>query len=147
MASKQIIAYGATVERSLDGTDWESIPEAKGVAVPVVTQEYPEVTNLDSPNGYREYIKGLKDAGEITLPCGYTTEGYQQQVADQNADDAIYYRVTLRAAPGQASGDVFEFRGFPRPELEAGDIGEPINMNVVIRTTGDVIWTAGEVAV
>ena len=87
--SEQIIAYGATVERSTDGTTWDPIPECKGVAVPVVTTEYQDVTNLDSPNGFREYIKGLKDAGEITVPAGYTAAGYEQQVADQNAPGAI----------------------------------------------------------
>lgn len=144
--SKQIIAYGATVERSIDGTDFTKIPECRGVAVPVVTTEYQDVTNLDSPNGFREYIKGMKDAGEISVPCGYTADGYEQQVGDQLADDAIYYRVTLRAAPGQAAGDVFEYRGFPTPELEVGDLGQPIAMSIKIRTTGDVEWTKGAAA-
>lgn len=142
--SEQIIAYGATVERSTDDTTYTEIPECKGVAIPVVTTEYQEVTSLDSPNGFREYIKGLKDAGEITVPAGYTADGYEQQIADQNAAAAIYYKVTLKLQPGQSTtGDVFEFRGFPTPELEAGDVGAPINMNVQIRLTGDVTWTKG----
>jgi hypothetical protein len=144
MASKQIISYGATVERSTDGVTYTSIPECKGVAVPVVEQEYPEVTSMDSVGGYREYIKGLKDAGEIEVPCGYTAAGYEQQVADNIADDAIYYRITLKRAPDQASqGDVFIYRGFPTPRLEAGDIGDPIEMIVAIRTTGAPTWTRG----
>lgn len=142
--SKQIIAYGATVERSIDGTTgWARIPECKGVAVPVVTTEYQDATSLDSVGGFREYIKGMKDAGEISVPCGYTSAGYAQQLGDQAADDAIYYRVTLRPAPGQTSGDVFEYRGFPTPELETGDVGQIVGMSVKIRTTGKVEWEAG----
>lgn len=146
--SKQIIAYGGSVERSLDGTTgWARIPESKGIAVPVVTTEYQDVTNLDSPDGFREYIKGMKDAGEISVPCGYTADGYEQQLDDQAAADAIYYRVTLRPAPGQATGDIFTYRGFPTPELEVGDVGQPVAMNVKIRTTGNVVWTKGTAAV
>jgi hypothetical protein len=142
--SQQIIAYGATVERSTDGTTYTAIPECDSVVIPTVTTDYAEVTNLDSPNGFKEYIKGLKDAGEITLPMGYTTAGYTAMLADQSAADAIYYRVTLKLAPGQAtSGDIFEFRGFPTPSVEAGGLGEPIKINVAIRTTGDVTYTAG----
>ncbi|MBI6628326.1 phage tail protein [Pontibaca salina] len=142
--SEQIIAYGATVERSTDGTTYEAIPECKGVAVPAVTTEYQEVTSLDSPNGFREYVKGLKDAGEITVPAGYTSAGYAQQISDQNANGAIYYRVTMPLQPSQTTeGDVFEFRGFPTPELEANDLGAPVNMNINLRLTGDVTWTAG----
>ena len=143
--SKQIIAYGAKVERSTNGTDWEDIPECKGVAVPTVQTEYIDATSLDSPDGFREYIKGLKDAGEITVPCGYTSEGYEQQIADQASDTPIYYRTTMRPAPGQASGDVFEFRGFPTPQLEAGGVGEIVGMMIMIRTTGAPEWTKGSV--
>lgn len=147
MSSKQIIAYGATVERSTTGTSgWAKIPECKGVAIPTVTQEYPEVTNLDSEGGFREFIKGLKDAGEISVPCGYTAAGYAQQIADNTAADAIYYRVTMRAAPDQSTGDVFTYRGFPTPELEANDLGDPVGMNVKVRITGAVAWTRGTAA-
>lgn len=143
MASKQIISYGATVERGTDGVTYTEIPECKGVAVPEVEQEYPEVTNLDSPNGFREYIKGLKDAGNIEVPCGYTRAGFEQQLADQAAPDAIYYRVTLRPQPDQTIGDKFTYRGFPTPRLAPGDVGAPIEMNIMIRVTGDFTWVAG----
>lgn len=144
MASKQIIAYGATVERSGDGSVYVSIPEVKGLPVPEVEQEYPEVTNLDSPDGFREYIKGLKDAGQIELLAGYTSDGYALMVADQNAPDAMYYRVTLAKAPDQSvSGDVFTFRAFPTPRLTPGGIGDPLDMTIALRITGDIEWTAG----
>ena len=144
--SEAIIAYGATVERSTDGTTWTAIPEAKGVAVPSVVRDYVDVTNLDSPGGFREYIKGLKDAGEISLPCNYTAEGYAQQIADQEAAGTIQYRVTLKPQPSQTTGDVFEFEGFPVPSLEGDDIGGVVGMTVNIRTSGDVTWTAGTAA-
>lgn len=141
--SKQIIAYGALVERSLDGATFAKIPECKGIAVPVVETEYLDATSLDSPNGFREYIKGMKDAGVISVPCGYTSAGYAQQIADQDATDAIYYRTTLRPAPDQTTGDVFEFRAFPTPQLESSDTGSIVGMSISLRTTGDVEWTAG----
>jgi len=141
--SNQIIAYGATVERSTDGTTWTEIPECKGVAVPVVETEYLDATSLDSPDGFREYVKGMKDAGVISVPCGYTSAGYTQQLADQAATAAIYYRTTMKPAPNQSTGDVFEFRGFPTPQLEAGGVDELVMMTISIRTTGDVTWTAG----
>jgi hypothetical protein len=141
--SKQIIAYGGKVERSLNGTTWTDIPEVKGIAVPNITQEFQEVTSLDSEDGFREYVKGLKDAGEISLQAGYTADGYEQQIADQAEDDAIFYRVTMRAQPGQTTGDKFEYKGFPTPTLEAGAVGDVVNMNITIRTTGAVTWTKG----
>ena len=143
MPSRQIIAYGGSFERSLNNTTWARIPEAKGLGVPAVTQDYVDVTNLDSPDGFREYIKGLKDAGELSIPCGYTSAGFVQQHADNQAADAIYYRVTLKPAPDQSTGDVFTFRGFPTPSLEANDLGQPVGMTITIRTTGSFTFAAG----
>ena len=144
--SEQIIAYGGTQERSVDGTTWVAIPEAKGLVVPMVETEYQDATSLDSPNGFREYVKGLKDAGVISIPCGYTADGYEQTLADQAEPTAIYYRATLKPQPGQTTGDVFTFRGFPTPQIEANDIGALIGMTISIRTTGDVTWVRGTAA-
>lgn len=144
--SDTIIAYGGTVERSADGVTYTAIPEVKGIAVPTITTEYPEVTNLDSPDGFREYIKGLKDPGEITLTCGYTPAGMTQQLADQALPDAAYYRVTLRPAPSQSTGDRFTFRGFPTPTPVDNGVGEPMDMSIQIRITGNVVRVAGAAA-
>lgn len=143
--SEQIIAYGATVERSVDGTTWATIPECAGVAIPTVETEYVEATSLDSAGGFREYIKGLKDAGVLSVSAGYTADGYEQQLADQAESGAIYYRTTLQPQPSQTTGDIFEFRGFPTPMVEGNDVGALVGMTISIRTTGDVTWTKGTV--
>jgi hypothetical protein len=144
MASKQIIAYGATVERSTDGgSTWANIPECTGIAIPATETDYQEVTSLDSPGGFREYIPGLKDAGTLSVPCGYTSDGYAQAVADQALGVPILYRTTLAVAVDQDTADVFEFEGFPTPTLEGNDVGAPVGMTLTIRITGDVTFTAG----
>lgn len=144
--SEQIIAYGATVERGVDGIAYTPIPECKGAAIPSVETEYLDATSLDSEGGFKEYVKGLKDAGVISVPAGYTADGYEQQLADQAEADAIYYRVTLKPQPSQSTGDVFEFRGFPTPSVEGDDVGQLIGMTISIRTTGNVTWTKGAAA-
>lgn len=144
--SEQIIAYGATVERSTDGTTYTAIPECAGVAIPSVETDYVEATSLDSVGGFREYIKGLKDAGVLTVTAGYTADGYEQQLADQAAADSIFYRTTLKPQPSQSTGDVFEFKGFPTPMVEGNDVGALVGMSISIRTTGNVTWTKGTAA-
>ena len=143
-ATKTGIAWGGKVERSLNGTTlWASIPEAKGLAVPQTVTEYQDVTNLDSDDGFREFVKGLKDAGEVTLNANYTTAGYEQQIADQAASGAIYYRVTMPKLGTQTGGDVFTFRGFPTVSITADDVGAPMGMSIAIKITGPVAWVKG----
>jgi hypothetical protein len=143
MTSKQIMAYGGTVEQSVDGVTWVEIPECKGLAVPTVESEFLEATSLDSPGRAREYVKGMTDGGTISLSAGYTSAGYAQQIAAQARDEPTYYRTTMAPAFDQATGDVFQFRGWPTPQVEANDVGALVGMTIAIRVTGAITWTAG----
>lgn len=144
MSTKQIIAYGGGTKRSADGVAFIPIPEALGIAIPVVETEFKDVTNMDSPGGFREFIPGLKDAGVVTVPCGYTSAGYEQALTDQNSGVPIHYETTLKAAVGQATGDKFTYSGFPTVKVETGALDDPIKMSVDIRVTGNVVFAAGD---
>ena len=143
MGAKKIIGFGGKQERSTDGVEFVKVIGCKGLAIPKVETEYLDATDLDSLDDFREWAKGLKDGGVIEMPCHYSSAGYAQQLADEAAAEPIYYRVTLRPAADQTTGDVFEYRGFPTPAVESGDLGELIGMMVSVRTTGGVEWTPG----
>lgn len=151
MPSKAIIAYGASVERSQNGTTYTDIPEALGIAIPQVEKDWVEVTSLDSVGGYKEYIPGLKDAGTRAVPCNYTPDGYEAMIADEvwsETNGPIYYRTTLKPAPGQATGDVFTFRAYPTVAVDdAGAPGDKMGMTVTLRMSGAPTWVKGPASV
>ena len=140
-----IIFYGSTIEWGTNGTDYDPIPKAKGVAVPATTRNYVDVTNLDSPNSYREYIKGLRDISELSLVVGYTSEGYSQALTYSDEDDPLYIRVTFPLQTGQTTmGDVFVFRAFVEPEIPASDdVEAEVTFNLNMRVTGAPTFTEG----
>ena len=139
----QIIPYGGTVEVSSDGSTFTSIPEPKGIPVPQTETEYPEVTSLDSPNGFREFIPGLKDGGTVSFVIGYTPAGYA--ILDGlNADTLLTWRCTFPLAPSQAStGGTFTFTGYISFAPDASDVGAPVDVTINIRVSGSPTWTQG----
>lgn len=140
--SDQIIPFGGTVEVSSDGSTFSEVPEAKALPVPATTTEYPEVTSLDSTGGFREFMNGLKDAGEVSFQCGYTPAGYA--LLDGLDGVKAYWRVTFPLAPSQSStGDIFTFRGFVTPSVDAGDVGAPVNIDATVRISGAPTFTQG----
>ncbi|MBN9674643.1 hypothetical protein [Salipiger bermudensis] len=146
MATKQRIVYGATTEWSTDGSTWANVPECKGLGVPTVEIEYQDATNFDSEGGYREYVAGLKDAGQITIPCGYTSAGYATAYGYMTAGTLVYFQTTLPLEEGQTTGDIFEFTGYVTPQLEQNEVGAIIAMNLAIRTSGAPTFTEGTAA-
>lgn len=144
--TQAIIAHMTLIERSQTGetASFADIPEAKGIGVPAVTQEYNDVTHNRSPDGFREWIKGLKDGGELAIKANYTSAAYQQQLQDRDFNGPIYYRTTFPLATGQTSGDVFTFQGFPNPTIDdSDDPAETVMMTITIRTTGTIGFEPG----
>lgn len=140
--SNQVIPYGGTVEVSSDGSTFAEIPEVKGIPVPAKTQEYLDVTNLDSAHGYREYIPGLKDGGELSFQAGYTSAGFAQIEALDGV--LAYIRCTFPLAPNQeTTGDSFLFRGFLTATPDASDVAAAVNMDIGVRVSGARTFTAG----
>lgn len=143
MATKQRIVWGAKTQWATAGGTLADIPEVKGLAVPVPTVEYQDATSLDSAGGYREFVAGLKDAGEISLPCGYTTAGYETAYGYFTNGTLLDFETTLPIETGQATGDVFAFQGFVTPEMETNAVGDIIGMSLSIRVSGAPTWTKG----
>jgi len=146
MATNQRIVYGASSKWGTDGLAYTDIPECKAIAVPNTEVEYQDATHLLSPGGFREYVPGLKDAGEVTIPCGYSSAGYalaEQYLADGTL---VYFQTTMPAESAQASGDVFAFTGYVRPVLETNEVGDIISMDIVIRISGEPTFTEGPAA-
>ncbi|SDF91476.1 hypothetical protein [Alloyangia pacifica] len=146
MATKQRIVYGATSEWGTDGSTWENIPEAKGIAVPTVEVEYQDATHLGSPGGFREFVPGLKDAGSISIPCGYSSAGYAAAFDHMTNRTLVYFKTTMPLEEGQTTGDIFEFEGYVTPELNTDEVGNIISMNLAVRISGAPSFTEATTA-
>ena len=132
------LGYGSKIERSSDGgKTWIKIPEADIAGVPKPQTDYVDVTSLDSTGGYKEFIPGLKDAGEIEVRANYTRAGYKQQATDEGSGVPIAYRTTF------ANSDKFEFSGYPTVAVDEADLNDARKMTITIRITGAVTFTAG----
>ncbi|MCA0848338.1 phage tail protein [Salipiger thiooxidans] len=143
MATKQRIVYGATSKWGAGGGSLTDIPECKGIAVPTIEVEYQDATHLQSPGGFREYVPGLKDAGSITIPCGYSSAGYAAATGYMTNKTVVDFETTMPPEEGQSTGDVFTFTGYVVPQLETNEVGAIIAMNLVVRISGQPTFTAG----
>ena len=67
--SDQFILYGATVERSTDGSTWEAIPECKSIAVPAVETDYVEAAGVANWSRLLRRL-GVTEAAAVSRPEG-----------------------------------------------------------------------------
>ena len=106
-----ISGVGTVFERwnsSLSVPAWEAVANIKSIGGPSATRATLDTTALDTAGGYRTFITGFRDAGEITLTLNYNRAGYDKMLADFEADTAGYYQIIL---PDTDSTSI-EFEGF-----------------------------------
>ncbi|MBA0126281.1 hypothetical protein H0B56_12085 [Haloechinothrix sp. YIM 98757] len=107
-----IDAFGTQFARSdMAETDpvFETIANVTDISGPSREREQIEVTAHDSPDKYREFVKGLKDGGSVELTLNYDPDSSTQQLLDDDfeEDSLRDYRVVI--LPGTAEEYTWEF--------------------------------------
>lgn len=144
MATKAIPVIGGTVGWSTTASGYVDIVEAKTLLVPEDSKDYIDVTHLGSPNGRREYIPGLIDAGELTLQCNYTPATFQLAKTYSDGGTLVYFSTQLVATTDQTStGDLFEWAGYVVPSIQEANVDGAVMLDLQIRTSGGVTYTQG----
>jgi predicted secreted protein len=75
-ASRARIGYGTLLQRRLSTSPdvWQTIAERVTIGGPGMSRDAPDVTHMDSDDGWREFIAGLKDGGEISIEGNFIPE-------------------------------------------------------------------------
>lgn len=110
MAGKD--AFGTQFLRDSDGAGtFVVVANVSDISGPSRSREAIEVTAHDSPNKYREFIKGLKDGGEVEITLNYNpgVATHAALDADFEEDDLRDYQVVI--LPGDADEHTWEFAG------------------------------------
>lgn len=90
-------AFGATA--TVGGV---TLSEVTSIGIPSLTGEVIDVSTHSSPNRYREFIRGMRDAGEFTITMQYTAGSADDDacIAAINADTTTAVVLTAAAASG-----------------------------------------------
>src|SRR3546814_17803540 len=104
-----IDAFGTQFKRdSTGGGVFVTIANVSDISGPSRSREAIEVTAHDSPNKYREFVKGPKDGGEVTTtinydPCASTPRDLADdfEEADPRASQVQFGREAVRKRVSQ----------------------------------------------
>jgi hypothetical protein len=114
-----------------------------------------DITNFDSVR--REFLRGLRDGGTVSLGCNLNPESASQdQFWDLEADgDSTYWCIALSngtadptlngngiTAPTNRSS--FIFQAFVSQATVAGQTDDAVRVQISLRVTGDVTYTQGK---
>jgi len=98
-----------------------------------------DATTLDSTGGYREFLQGFKDSGEVTLSGYYdkADAGQQELIAGYGTGDVDEVVITFPNSAGVATFDAY-VKSFT---LGAADVDGIVGFGATLRISGAVAAT------
>lgn len=77
-ANVAVRGFGAKLQLSISSV-YTTIADIKSITGPTTSRETYDVTHMESPNGWREHIAGLKDGGEVSSEINYNPTAVTHQ--------------------------------------------------------------------
>jgi predicted secreted protein len=137
MVSNAISGVGTVFNRA-DGNSsdpsFTAVAEVNSISGPNVTRDTIDVTSLDSTSGYREFIGGFRDGGELSLEMNFTLDGYDDLKADLDSDVLHDYQIELQDT-GQTT---FEITGLVTNITLAIPMDDKVTATVTIKISGPI---------
>lgn len=134
--SDAIAGVGTILKRSdmASSETYTAIGEITNIGGPSMSRGTIDVTSFDSTGGYREFIAGLRDAGEVTLSMNFTASGYSDMKDDFESDDARNYQIVL---PDTAT-TTLQFAGLVTQLPLDIPLDDKVSCDVTIKVSGRV---------
>lgn len=98
-----------------------------------------DVTTLDSDGGYREFIAGFKDAGEVSLE-GYLKLDEGQQALYDLFESGAVEDFTIQFPDNLGK---WEFKGVVTGFSTSADLEDPLSFSATIQVSGKPTLTIG----
>lgn len=125
-----VVAMGTVIKKGT--TAVASLTSIDGVSVSADTIES---TTLDTVGGYRTFVNGLKDAGEVSVSGYFTYSAHNTLLADFEAGTSNSYTIEF---PDRATtkGTTWSFSGIVTAFGTSADLEDMVSFEATIKLTG-----------
>lgn len=138
--------YGILLKRgdSASPEVFTTIAEARSIGELGSERGLIDMTNMDSPDEFMEYILSMKDGVEFTLQCNFlpanATQGYATGVIDDHNDGTRRnYRVDMTVH----TFGIFQFPALTRVwKTSSIEPNTAVLVNFTFKVTGPITWVA-----
>jgi len=130
---------GTALLRGDGGTPetFSAIANVTSVEGPGMERETIDVTAHDSPDGWMEFVGGLKDAGEVELELNYDPSEHDVLVADMDDEEPRNYQLVF------PDGTTWSFAAILTEFSVEAPYDDKLTANVTYKVTGRPVLDGG----
>lgn len=116
------------------GTPGVSIGSLTSISSPSMTQETIDVTTLDSDGGYRDFIGGFKDGGEVSASGFFVPSDPGQAAAYEALESSTTEKFAIEFPASM--GAKWEFDGVVTAFQTTAELEEAVGFEITIKVSG-----------
>lgn len=136
-------AFGTQFLRdTTGGGTFAVIANVSDLSGPSRSREAIEVTAHDSPNQYREFVKGLKDGGEVTLTLNYDPGNNTHKALDADFEEDELRAYQIIVLPGESDEHTWAITALITALGDAFPIDNRMEREVTLKISGKPTLTA-----
>ena len=135
-------AFGTQLKRDSNGAGaFVAIANVGDIEGLGRAREAIEVTTHDSPDKYREFVKGLKDGGEVTLTINFDPGETSHQALDADFEEDELRAYQIVALPGEPDEMTCEFNALITDLSDSYPVEDKMEREVTIKISGKPVFT------
>lgn len=119
------------------GTEvFTTIPEVKSISGPEITRDTIDVTHMNSPNNFREFVTTLKDGGEVSFEMNYIGNDTTQNGirVDLKAGTLRNFKMVMN----NVASTTFDFAAVVTEFGLSTELEEIVTASVTLKISGDI---------
>ncbi|MCK4624071.1 MAG: hypothetical protein KAV00_02085 [Phycisphaerae bacterium] len=144
MAASTAVPFKNTVLKMIGAgpetsqTNMTTIAELTSLDGPGITREAIEVTNTDSDNDSKEYVRGEKDGGVVSFDCNWLPWSTNQTLfsTEVATDISVTTTASFAIVCADAATTVWTFNGIATGWKPSGSMGGKLSASGTIQVTG-----------
>ncbi|MCM1974007.1 phage tail tube protein [Streptomyces sp. G1] len=141
MAGKD--AFGTQLKRDSTGSgSFVTVANVSDLSGPSRQRDAIEVTAHDSPDQYREFVKGLKDGGEVSVTINYDPGETTHAALDADFEENDLRDYQLVILPGAADEHTWDFSALITDISDAFPVDDRMEREVTFKISGKPVLTA-----
>jgi len=140
MTTEARIGHGGIFEMH-NGAQFQVIGEVTNISPPKLARDAVEATHTESPEGWREFIAGLKDAGEVSVELNFVASGPSDDLIRAQFDTAVASQLRITMPSSSSPTESLTCNAILTGYEPSMPIDDRMTATVTFKITGKVTYS------
>ena len=139
MTTNAQIGYG-TLFQIFESPAWVTLGEVTSIMMPPLQRDTHDATHTESPGQWREFIPGLKNAGEVKIEMNFVPASETDQRIRDTFDSDVVPQFRIVFDTPVSPTEAITFSGIVTNYEATGPIADKMVATLTVKVSGAVTW-------